>query len=106
MGKFVLLYTGGGMPESEEEQAAVLAAWGAWYTNLGEAVVDPGNPTGPVVKYINSDRSVSDGAVGAHVSGYTIISADSMEAAVGLAKGCPVLDGNGQVSVYETFDVM
>ena len=50
MAKFVLVFTGGGMPESEEEQAKVLAAWGAWYEGLGEAVVDPGNPFSPAVK--------------------------------------------------------
>ena len=28
MTNYVLIYTGGGMPESEVEQAAVMAAWG------------------------------------------------------------------------------
>ena len=64
MSKFVLLFSGGGMPETEEEQAAVLAAWGVWYGELGEAVVDPGNPFSPMAKNITSDRTVDEGPFG------------------------------------------
>ena len=38
-----LLYTGGTMPESEQDQKAVMAAWGAWYDGMGSAVVDGGS---------------------------------------------------------------
>ena len=101
MAKFVLVYTGGGMPETEEEQAAVMAAWGAWYEGLGAAVVDPGNPFSPAVQNITSDGAVSGGAFGTTASGYSVLEADSMDSAVGMAKKCPMLAGNGQISVYE-----
>jgi len=39
-------------------------------------------------------------------SGYSIIKADSLSAAVEMAKGCPILQSGGQISVYETFPVM
>ena len=106
MANFVLLYSGGSMPASEAEQAAVLQAWGAWYTGLGSALVDGGNPFTPVAKSFSSDGTVRDGPVGTPASGYTIIKADSLDAAVEMAKGCPVLQGGSQVSVYETFNVM
>lgn len=106
MADFVLLYTGGGMPETEEEQAAVMAAWGAWYASMGEAVVDGGNPFTPVAKHIAADGTVGDGPIGTMASGYTIVRAGSIDAAVGLAKGCPMLDGGGQITVYETFPAM
>ena len=77
MAKFVLLYSGGSMPETEADQAAVLQAWGAWYGQLGSAVVDGGNPFTPAAKSIASDGSVGDGPVGTMATGYTIISADS-----------------------------
>ncbi len=35
MANFVLLYSGGSMPETEAEQAAVMQAWGAWFGQLG-----------------------------------------------------------------------
>jgi len=106
MANFVLLYSGGGMPETEAEQAAVMQAWGAWYGRLGSAVVDGGNPFTPTAKSIASDGTVSDSPVGAIASGYSIIKADSLSAAVEMAKGCPILQSGGQISVYETFPVM
>jgi len=46
MANFLLTYHGeGGMPTTAEETAKVMAVWGACYGQLGEAVVDPGNPT-------------------------------------------------------------
>jgi hypothetical protein len=68
--------------------------------------VDGGHPFTPVAKSIASDGTVSDGPVGTMATGYTIISADSLDAAVEQAKDCPVLQGGGQVTVYETFNVM
>ena len=106
MANFVLVYTGGGMPETEAEQAAVMAAWGAWYGALGESVVDGGNPFTPLAKSIAGDGSVSDGAVGTMGTGYSIIKADSLDEAVEKAKGCPILTSGGQITVYETFQVM
>ena len=107
MAKYLLLYSGGsGMPQTEAEQKAIIDDWTAWYNRLGGAVVDPGNPTSPAAKSIDSNGKVSDGPAGTMVTGYTILKADSLDAAVAMAKGCPVLKSNGQISVFETFDVM
>jgi len=64
MANFLLLYSGGSMPETPAEQAEVMQAWGAWYGKLGSALVDAGNPFTPVAKRIAKDGSVSDGPVG------------------------------------------
>ncbi len=106
MANFVLLYSGGSMPESEAERAAVDQAWGAWFGRLGSAVVDGGNPFTPKAKSIASNGTVSDGPVGSPASGYSIIKADSLDAAVEMARSCPILQGDGQISVYETFPAM
>jgi hypothetical protein len=106
MANFVLLYSGGSMPEDPAETAAVIQAWTDWYTRLGEAVVDPGNPFTPVAKSIASDGMVKDGPAGTMASGYTILKADSLDQAVEMAKGCPVLQGGADITVYETFPVM
>ncbi len=104
MTNFVLVYTGGGMPESEEEQAAVMAAWGAWYGGMGEAIVDGGNPFG-ASKNVTSD-GVNDGPVSSPpATGYTVISADSLDAAVSKVGNHPHIQHGGQVSVYETFQM-
>ena len=49
--------------------------------------------------------SASDGGASG-LTGYSVLSADSLAAACDLAKGCPILDNGGTVEVYETFDVM
>ena len=106
MANFVLLYSGGSMPETQAEQAQVMEAWGAWFGKIGSNLVDGGNPFTPVAKTIDKNGKVSDGPVGTLATGYSIIKADSLNAAVDLAKGCPVFLGGGQISVYETFPVM
>jgi hypothetical protein len=104
MTNYVLVYSGGGIPETEAEQNAVMAAWGAWYEGLGQAVVDGGNPFGPSMS-VASDGSVRQGAPSA-LSGYTVIAADSLDAATEHAKSCPILASGGRVDVYETFQIM
>ena len=105
MADYVLLYTGGSMPETEEEQAKVMAAWDAWYHQIGGGLKDGGNPFGPAARKVASDGSVGD-AGGPQHTGYTIVTADSLDAATAIAKGSPVLQGGGSVTVYETVDVM
>ena len=105
MAKYLLAYHGGGMPETEEEQAAVMAAWGVWMGGLGAALTDPGNPVGAATT-VAADRSTSAGGGSNPVTGYGIVDADSLDAAVALASTCPILDGGGSVEVCETYDVM
>ncbi len=105
MTDFVLLYTGGDMPETEAEQAAWLQDWGAWHGALGEAA-GCGSPFTPVAKTISPDGTVSDVPADYLAIGYTIIKAATLDEAVELTKGCPILQVGGQVSVFETFPVM
>jgi len=104
MARYLLLYSGGGMPESEVETAAVMKAWDAWFHQLGKQLVDGGNPFTPQSKKITADGSITDGA--GPGTGYSIIEADSLDAATDLAKACPVLQGGASIGVYETFNVM
>ncbi len=106
MAKYLLLYRGGSMPETEAESAAVIKAWTTWYTSLGSAVVDPGNPFTPLAKKIASNGAMSDSPAGTIASGYTILQAESLDQAAKMAQGCPVLQGGAEISVFETFDVM
>ena len=101
MANYVLLYGGGSMPEGEEALKQVMDAWGAWFGQLGDSLVDGGNPIMPGARVIAGDGSVSD-ASGATATGYSVIKADSMEEAVEKAKGCPVLGGGASVTVCET----
>ena len=73
-----------------------MAAWGTWFGTLGSAIVDPGNPCG-------ESRSLG-AASGGSLTGYTVLSADSLESATELAKGCPVLTDGGGVEVLDVTD--
>ena len=105
MPNYLLAYHGGGMPATQEEQARVMAAWGEWYQGLGEAVVDGGNPISRS-RTIAGDGSVSPGGGPNPITGYSIIAADDMDAAVAAAKGCPILESGGSVEVGEIFRVV
>jgi hypothetical protein len=94
------------MPESPEGSKQVMSAWESWMGKHGAAILDAGNPTTPVAKTVSSDGKVSDGVSGTHISGYTVVKAGSLDEAVEIAKGCPVLQGGAKVAVYETFDAM
>ena len=78
-----------------------MAAWSGWYGQLGENIVDGGNPFG-ARQTIASDGSVSD-AGGS--TGYTLITASDLGAAIEMAKGCPVLANGGNVEVSECLDM-
>jgi hypothetical protein len=103
MAKYLLVYGGGSMAETEEAQAQVMAAWDAWFHAIGGAVVDPGNPTGEG-RTVRADGSV--GAAAEPTTGYSVINAADLDAAVGIAKGCPVLGAGGSVEVCEVLEVM
>lgn len=104
MPKYVFAYHGGTTPESEEEGAKVMAAWTAWFAQLGSAIVEGGAPTGQS-KTVTS-TSVEDGGGANPVSGYSIIQADTIDAATEMAKGCPmVIDATGSVEVAEIHEM-
>jgi hypothetical protein len=98
MGRFVLVYQGGAMAETPEAQQAAMAAWGAWFGSLGAAVVDGGAPFG-------ASAAVGGGGSRTGLTGYSILEAPDLDAAVGLAGGCPILADGGSVDVYEAIDV-
>lgn len=102
MTNFVLIYTGGTIPESQEEQAKVMADWGAWYEKLGASIADGGNPFS-VSKHVTEAGVIDGPASSPPATGYTVISADSMDDALAKVKDHPHIKHGGQVSVYETF---
>ncbi len=106
MANYLLLYSGGKMPETEAEQKAVINEWMAWMGMLGGDLVDAGNPFTPVVRNISSSGAVGDGPAGSMASGYSVIKADSLDAAVMKAQSCPVIKGGATITVYETLNAM
>lgn len=103
MTKYVLAYHGtGDMPEAPEDMEKVMAEWGAWFGGMGDALVDGGNPFAER-RLVSADGST--GPAPGDLSGYSIIQADTFDRAVEIAKGCPVLQSDGQVEVCEAIDM-
>jgi|SRR3954463_13667074 hypothetical protein len=100
MTKYLLNYHGGSMPETPAEGEKVMKAWMDWMGGLGKAMVDGGNPTGPS-KTVGATGKVSDGGGANPSTGYSIIEAKSLDDAVSLSKGCPVLKSGGSIEVAE-----
>ena len=103
MANYLLLYHGGGMPETDEEKQKVMAEWGKWIESVGSDMVDAGNPCSNVKRVTQSGVNEFSGD---RVTGYSIVKADHMDKAVEHAKGVPLLADGGSVDIYETFPAM
>jgi hypothetical protein len=66
--------------------------WSAWFESMGDHVVDRGNR-------VLERSTLGNGTTDTVLGGYSLISAHDLEAAVALAKGCPVLESDGGVEV-------
>lgn len=66
-----------------------IAAWGAWFQSMGTNLAEAGKPVVQRRTVGNTPRDTLQG-------GYSLVTADDIEAAVKLAEGCPgVRDGIG-----------
>ncbi|MFC1730716.1 YciI family protein [candidate division KSB1 bacterium] len=99
MPQYIITYIGGDKPSSPEEGKQHFAKYKEWLSLLGDSAVSPANPLRNT-STVNSDGTVTTGST-ASMSGYTIIEADSMEAALEIAKACPFLDIGGSLEVSE-----
>ena len=99
MSNYVLAYHVWKMPENPEEGAKGMAKFQAWVGGLGDAVVNPGTPLGKS-KTVSSG-GVSDDGGSNPLSGFSIVKADSMDAALEMAKACPTLDLEGTLEVAQ-----
>lgn len=85
MKKYVVLHYGFETPTKEIEEA-----WGKWFASIADRMVDSGSP-------FNEGREVSragtrDLPLGMDsITGYTIISAESLDDAVEVVKDCPMI---------------
>jgi hypothetical protein len=109
MAKFMFLFRGGGItvqpPPAPAELGAHLAKWTEWVGGLvkaghAEAGPPPLENRGTVVR--GRAKAVTDGPYAEAkdlVSGLLVVSATSLEAAVELARGCPIYEYDGSVEV-------
>lgn len=105
MSKYLFLYRGPATPMEDytpEQSAEQMAAWGAWMSKVGPALVDPGAPLG--ARTTVSDNGSSPPA--SDQNGYSIIEAESLDAARAHTDGHPFLsEGKGRFTV-EIFELI
>jgi hypothetical protein len=81
-------------PDDYEPSAGTFDAWASWQLQLGARLKDRGN-----VAFAAAALGASP--AGTTLGGYSLIRATSLDAAVDLARGCPILHHGGAVEVGE-----
>jgi hypothetical protein len=102
MSTYIIAYHGGEKPETPEEGEKHMGKWQDWIKSLGDAVINPGTPLGP--SKIVSSKGVSDSSGSDRLTGYVMLKAETMDAAIDMAKKDPFLT-IGNVEVAEVFDM-
>src|SRR5260221_14751627 len=95
MPNYVFAYHASKRPENPGQH---MAKWKAWVAGLGDALVNPGIALGKSKTV--SGAGVAEGGGPNPLSGFSIVKADSIDAAIVLARGCPHLDF-GTIEVAE-----
>ena len=105
MSKFLFLYRGPATPMEEftpDQTAEQMAAWGAWMSKVGPSLVDAGAPFG--ARTTVSDNGTSPAP--SDQNGYSIVEADSLEAAKAHTDGHPFLSEDKGRFTIEIFELI
>lgn len=103
MADFMIAYYGGNQPSSKEEGMVQMGKWKAWVEGLGDKVVNPGTPFMETKIVTASD--VQDESDPNAMKGFAVVKAESMEAAVEIAKSDPFLQNAGTIRVSEMMEM-
>ncbi len=104
MSNYVFIYYGEPKFDSQEKGAKYQEKWKSWVGGIGDAWVNPGTPFGMPKTVSSGGVSVSDNGGSNRLTGFSIVKADSMDAALAMAKRCPHLE-HGTVDVAEAMEM-
>lgn len=99
MKRYVYVYLGGNHPSDPEEANRHFGKYMKWLASLGDAVVSPTIPLKDT-HTVSPDGTIREGGSSA-MSGFSIIEAESIEAALTIAQACPFLEIGGSLEVSE-----
>jgi hypothetical protein len=107
MANFLFVYRGGDegyKTMSPDQMQKQMQKWSEWISEAMRKgwMTDPGDALTPEGRVVNANKVVTDGPfVEAKevIGGYSLVKADSINAAAELAKGCPALLTGGRVEV-------
>lgn len=102
MAEFLMVCHGGSMPETDDEIAYEMTRWGDWMNSFSGQLIEPGAPVGKS-KTLSASGITDDGGANP-VSGYSIVEAENIEAALALIKACPHRD-SGTIELAPLIDM-
>jgi hypothetical protein len=102
--KFLYVYYGGASGTTPKEIEKSTMEWMEWFKTMGRGLVDAGAPTMPG-KTVSSTGVRATGSAGM-VTGYTVVSAASMDEAAKMAKDAPGIDEGMKVAIYPLVEMM
>ena len=113
MKQFLLLFrneNNSGQKPSPEEMQTSMKYWMDWMGGIAaqDKLVDRGNRLEGSGKVVKPNHVITDGPyteIKESIGGYTIIRAGSLEDAVALVDGCPILAIGGNVEVREIIEM-
>jgi hypothetical protein len=103
MAKFLYVYYGGKMETDPKKQKESMDVWMKWFAGMGKAVVDAGNPT---MQGKMLTKSATKDISGDPITGYSIVQAANLDAALKMAQGSPQMSAGGQIAVYSISEMM
>jgi hypothetical protein len=80
------------VPADYQPGAESAHAWQAWFDSLGSSRIDTGHA-------VVSTRTLGTLDTSTRLGGYSLVTADDIERAAALARGCPALHLGGAVEV-------
>jgi len=112
MTKFMLVYHrphDAGSEPSPEERQKLMQKWQAWLTEgMAEGwLVDRGNGLTQECRVVDTKKAVTDGPFAETkeiIGGFSVVQAETIDAAAELAKECPALLSGGHVEVRALWD--
>ena len=105
MSRYLCLYHGPATPMADftpEQADESTRAWGEWIGRSGPSLVDIGTPFGQRTAVKENGATVAP----SEQNGYSIVEADSLEAALALLKGHPYLAGGKSTLRIEVFELV
>jgi hypothetical protein len=89
---------------SPEQMQAMMKQWQEWMGSLSaqQKLVSSGNRLAADGRVVKPNNVITNGPyveIKEAIGGYIVVRADSLDEAAALAKGCPILNINGDVEV-------
>jgi hypothetical protein len=106
MTNFLYLFRGGDAPTTPQAMQEEMQKWIGWMKELGQKghfkSGEPLEKEGKVLR--GKNKAITDGPYPEAkdvVGGYLIVTAETLDHAAQLAKGCPIFDNGGTVEVRQ-----